>query len=154
MHLYSQALPLEEMQKLYTAEYEQPLIATAIIGADAGAKWRIDSDRVDLNFTTDGTATFLKWDGSEKQLSRFARLAANDGVDPGQPFAIDKIEWPAENPWDSWIRFGGFDFFSDGKSAALSTWNGDVWIVTGLNDSLNELVWQRIATGTKPTARS
>ncbi len=147
MHLYSRALPLEEMQKLYTAEYEQPLIATAIIGADAGAKWRIDSDSVDLNFTTDGTATFLKWDGSEKQLSRFARLAANDGVDPGQPFAIDKIEWPAENPWDSWIRFGGFDFFSDGKSAALSTWNGDVWIVTGLNDSLNELVWQRIATG-------
>ena len=150
MHLYSRALSLDEMQKLYTAEQESPLIAAAIIGADAGAKWRVDSDRVELRFstdTTDETASFLKWDGSEQQLSEFARLAANDGVDPGQPFAIDKIVWPADNPWDSWIRFGGFDFFSDSNRAALSTWNGDVWIVTGLNDTLKELVWQRIATG-------
>lgn len=147
MHLYSRALSLDEMQKLYTAEQEPPLIAAAIIGADKGAKWRVESDRVYLNCTTDGTASFLKWDGSEEQLSEFARLAANDGVDPGQPFAIDKIVWPADNPWDSWIRFGGFDFFSDGNRAALSTWNGDVWIVTGLNDTLKELVWQRIATG-------
>ncbi|MYF55268.1 hypothetical protein F4083_00260 [Candidatus Poribacteria bacterium] len=147
MHLYSRALSLDEMQKLYTAEQESPLIAAAIIGADKGAKWRVESDRVYLNCTTDETASFFKWDGSEERLSEFARLAANDGVDPGQPFAIDKIVWPADNPWDSWIRFGGFDFFSDGNRAALSTWNGDVWIVTGLNDTLKELVWQRIATG-------
>ena len=147
LQLYNRVLSLAEMQKLYTADHEPPLIAAALIGADAGAKWRIDRDQVYLDFSTDESATFLTWDGSKEQLSEFAQLAANEGVDPGQPFAIDKIEWPAENPWDSWIRFGGFDFFSDSNRAALSTWNGDVWIVSGLNASLEELVWQRIATG-------
>ncbi len=147
LQLYSRALSLAEMQKLYTVEHKQPLIAAAVVGADAGAKWHIDGDRVYLDFSTDESALFLRWDGSEEDISEFARLAANEGVDPSQPFAIDKIAWPAENPWDAWIRFGGFDFFSDGNRAALSTWNGDVWIVSGLNESLEELVWQRIATG-------
>ena len=33
------------------------------------------------------------------------------------------------------MRFGGFDFFSDGR-AAVCTWSGDVWIVSGIDDKL------------------
>ncbi len=43
--------------------------------------------------------------------------------------------------------FGGFDFFPDGHSAALCTWNGDVYIVKGIDDQLNHLTWRRIAGG-------
>jgi glucose/arabinose dehydrogenase len=45
------------------------------------------------------------------------------------------------------MRLGGVDFFPDGKSAAVTTWNGDVWIVSGIDQSLSQLAWKRYATG-------
>lgn len=147
LHLYNRVLSPDEMLALYQLFQEPPLIAATLVEPVEGAKWTVDSDRVYLHLSTDTTASVLMWDGSESQLSEFAQFAANDGRDPSQPFAIDKIDWPSQNPWESWIRFGAFDFFPDGNRAALSTWNGDVWTVTGLNDTLDKLVWQRIATG-------
>jgi hypothetical protein len=41
---------------------------------------------------------------------------------------------------------GGFDFLPDG-SAAISTWSGDVWICTGIDDNLEKLTWRRYASG-------
>ncbi len=147
LYLYNRALSPDEMQTLYQRVQEPPLIAAALVEPISGAKWRVDSERVSLHGLADTTASVLIWEGSEAKLSDFARLAANSGLDPSQPFAIDRINWPAQNPWDSWLRFGGLDFFPDGNRAALSTWNGDVWTVTGLNETLDTLVWQRIATG-------
>ena len=70
------------------------------------------------------------------------------GKDEG-PFAVDVLTTPppSENPWQSWMRTSGFDFFEDGKSAAVCTWNGDVWIVDGVDQSEGVLQWQRIASG-------
>ncbi len=147
LYLYNRVLSSEEMHTLYQSLQEPPLIAATLVDPIEGAKWTVDSDSVTLHLSTDTTASVLTWDGSEQTLPDFAKLAANDGRDPRQPFAVDKIEWPEQNPWESWIRFGGFDFFQDGNRAALSTWNGDVWTVTGLNDALDTLTWQRIATG-------
>ena len=147
LHLYNRALSPDEMHALYAGLQEPSVIAATLVEPIEGAKWITDSERVSLQLPAGATATVLKWKGSQPKLTYFAKLAANDGRDPSQPFAIDKINWPAQNPWESWLRFGGFDFFPDGKRAALSTWNGDVWTVTGLNDTLNTLVWQRIATG-------
>ena len=47
------------------------------------------------------------------------------------PYVVDDIGLPVDNPWRASIRFGGLDFFPDGR-AALCTWDGDVWIVSGL----------------------
>ncbi len=65
------------------------------------------------------------------------------------PFAIDELVPPADetNPWHTWMRFGGFDFFKDGQRAAICTWNGDVWIVDGVAGDLSQLTWKRIASG-------
>jgi len=63
------------------------------------------------------------------------------------PYAIDRLTIPYDNPYHSWMRIGGFDFFSDGKRAALSTWSGDVWIVSGIDQGLDHLTWKRFATG-------
>ncbi|HZZ41498.1 MAG TPA: DUF6797 domain-containing protein [Tepidisphaeraceae bacterium] len=63
------------------------------------------------------------------------------------PYVVDTLTVPEENPYKSWMRFGGFDFFPDGKSAAICTWSGDVWIVSGIDDSLQHLKWKRYATG-------
>jgi hypothetical protein len=63
-----------------------------------------------------------------------------------QPYVLDTITAPEENPWHSWLRFGGFDFFSDGR-AAVSTWSGDVWLVSGIDSKLDKITWKRFATG-------
>ena len=70
------------------------------------------------------------------------------GADEG-PFAVDLLPCPAleGNPWQSWMRVSGFDFFEGGKSAAICTWNGDVWIVDGIDQDEGELKWQRICAG-------
>jgi len=72
------------------------------------------------------------------------RLGGGEG-----PFAVDEIPAPAPSltPGRSWMRLTGLDFFKDGDRAAVSTWNGDVWIVSGIGGDLGQVVWQRIASG-------
>lgn len=67
-------------------------------------------------------------------------------TDTNAPYATDNVTLPTENPWKSNLRFGGFDFI-DEDSAALSSWNGDVWVVKGLKGDWKKLTWQRIASG-------
>jgi len=67
------------------------------------------------------------------------------GADDG-PFAVDTITIPFDNRFHSRMRTGAFDFFADGR-AAVSTWNGDVWVVSGIDESLERLEWRRFATG-------
>ena len=62
------------------------------------------------------------------------------------PYVVDMVTAPEDNPYKSWLRFTGLDFFADGR-AALCTWNGDVWIVSGIDEKLENLKWKRFATG-------
>ncbi len=83
---------------------------------------------------------------------RWPQVVSTQGI-PGKddgPFATDIITSPesASNPWQSWMRLTGFDFFADGERAAVCTWMGDVWIVDGVaKQPIGELKWRRIATG-------
>ena len=67
----------------------------------------------------------------------------------GKPgaFVTEIITSPDKNPYRSWMRLGGFDFFEGGDRAAVCTWMGDVWIVDGINSDPQEFTWTRIATG-------
>ncbi len=69
-------------------------------------------------------------------------LGTGDG-----PYVVDTLTLPDNNPWHAWMRVGGFDFFPDGKHAAVCTWSGDVWLVSGIDDKLDHLIWKRYATG-------
>ncbi len=63
-------------------------------------------------------------------------------------FIADTFPLPIENPWQSWMRPGGFDFTPDGKAAIVATWNGDVWRVEGIMAAAPApLRWRRIASG-------
>lgn len=66
---------------------------------------------------------------------------------PDGAYVQDVLTPPVPNPWNRRVRFGGMDFFSDGKRAALSTWDGDVWILSGIDDKLEKLEWKRFASG-------
>jgi hypothetical protein len=63
------------------------------------------------------------------------------------PYVTEEIPLPEKNPWASRIRFSGFDFFADGTRAAICTWNGDVWIASGIDKDLNKVTWKRYAAG-------
>jgi len=67
------------------------------------------------------------------------------GQEPG-PYVLDELTLPVNNPWKSWMRPGDIAFFSDDR-AAMTTWSGDVWIVSGVDADLSELKWKRYATG-------
>ena len=64
-----------------------------------------------------------------------------------QAFAIDVLRHPTNNPWNCQMRLTGFDFYADGRRAAVCTWDGDVWLVDGVDAPGNGLTWQRIASG-------
>ena len=65
---------------------------------------------------------------------------------PGSPFAIDRIPLPDHNEFGSLMFLGGHDFFASGD-AAVCTMMGDVWRVSGLDETLEKVTWTRIATG-------
>lgn len=65
---------------------------------------------------------------------------------PGSPFAIDRIPVPLHNQFGSVMLIGGHDFFTNGD-AAVCTMFGDVWRVSGLDETLEAVTWTRIAAG-------
>ena len=68
-------------------------------------------------------------------------LGAGDG-----PYVVDTLTPPVDNPWKSFLRFGGLDFFTNGDAAVCSV-SGDVWVVSGIDEKLEQLKWRRYATG-------
>ena len=93
------------------------------------------------------------------------------GPDNG-PFTSDVFSTPINNPWFAQLRLTGFDFYPDGDRMAVCSWDGDVWLVSGIlgkqapvrnsNDgakspppasgsadssSPRQLTWRRIANG-------
>lgn len=63
-------------------------------------------------------------------------------------FVADDFPLPIDNPFQSWLRPGGFDFTPDGKAAIVAMWNGDVWRVEGvMAKAPASLTWRRIASG-------
>ncbi len=73
------------------------------------------------------------------------------GADQGG-FAVDVLQVPTANPWQARVRTSGLDFFADGDRMAVCTWDGDVWIVSGISkldatDQTPRLSWRRVAFG-------
>ena len=66
-------------------------------------------------------------------------------------FAVDDLAAPMTNPWLCRIRLTGHDFFANGDEVAVCSWDGDVWLVKGLNSLIAgqqpQLTWQRTASG-------
>lgn len=103
-----------------------------------------------------GTACLARANGPAADLTPLTRGGKTLWTEPvvtqgkrgadTQAYVLDDIAVPFQNPCNSWMRLGGFDFFSDGR-AALSTWSGDVWIVSGIDANLEKLSWKRYASG-------
>jgi putative heme-binding domain-containing protein len=96
-----------------------------------------DESGMDLKAFTAGGPP--RWPGT---LATKAIVGNDDG-----PLAIDRLTHPATNPWFCRVRLTGFDFMPDNKRVAVCSWDGDVWMVDGIDRPDEALTWQRIASG-------
>ncbi len=61
-------------------------------------------------------------------------------------YVLDDIPIPDQNPWKRNVRFTDLAFFPDGR-AAFVTFDGDVWLASGLSGDLKEVQWKRFTSG-------
>jgi glucose/arabinose dehydrogenase/cytochrome c2 len=114
--------------------------------------------------------TVLVWKGASGDREKFNALAKGfvahiPDVSKGNParwkqtvetravlspdtsaFVTDVVTLPSQNPWGRHVRVADIAFFSGGK-AAISTYEGDVWVVEGVRGDLDRLTWRRFASG-------
>jgi len=83
--------------------------------------------------------------GGPARYPQTVRTTGKLGAGTG-PYVVDELTLPFDNPYKSWFRPGDFAFFNDDR-AAVTTWSGDVWIVSGIDTGLKNLTWRRFATG-------
>ncbi len=75
------------------------------------------------------------------EIKAHGRLGDQTGA-----YALDTIPVPFDNPYGAWMRTSALAFFPDGR-AVVTTYGGDVWIVSGLDCSLENATWSRFASG-------
>ncbi|MCO8121007.1 c-type cytochrome [Stieleria sp. TO1_6] len=61
-------------------------------------------------------------------------------------YVLDTLTMPDATESNTWFRTSALDFFADGRMA-LSTYGGDVWVVSGIDTDLMNLRWKRFAAG-------
>ena len=67
-------------------------------------------------------------------------------LDEDYPYTVDRIALPFDNPFNAWIRPTCLGFKSDG-SLLMGTYTGDVWMASGIDSTLKNISWKRIASG-------
>ena len=123
------ALPGAAKTRLFISRADEPALAKLV---------KTFNPSLDLEPLTHGGP--LRW---AQEVTTTSVAGKADGA-----FVADTFTLPTENPWQSWMRPGGFDFTPDGKAAIVATWNGDVWRVDGLMAAAPApLRWRRIASG-------
>ncbi|MDB6033575.1 MAG: hypothetical protein JWM16_3913 [Verrucomicrobiales bacterium] len=107
---------------------------------------------VDLQIAIGFSASITPWKQPEatstKPLPRWpqtvttrAKLSASKDA-----FVVDNMALPLNNPWKRNVRIADLAFFKDGRAAAV-TFDGDVWLISGLKENLEQVQWKRFASG-------
>jgi hypothetical protein len=154
-----------------TLEKDGIATAVALVGAPAGAHFEVVGSRLHLTLAAaakprwftlalargakDAAVDLVRKSGSAPvDLASHTKggaprwgepitTAVTQGAGKGA-YVVDTVVVPNENPWKSYMRTSGFDFFADGR-AAVCTMDGDVWVVSGFEGGSAR--WKRFATG-------
>lgn len=62
-------------------------------------------------------------------------------------YVNDDIPLPNVNPWKRNVRLADIAFLNDQGDAAGVTFDGDVWLISGLKGDLEKVTWKRFASG-------
>ena len=120
--------------------------------------------------TKPGTAAIAIWKGPASKKAAFEKFSRKTRVsfpdfEKGGParwnetvvtsgklspdtaaYVTDQLTLPLPNPWKRNVRIADIAFFKDGKAAAV-TFEGDVWMIEGLDKNLQNIKWRRFASG-------
>ncbi len=169
-HLAGATGTVKEMPgfKLATLDKGDDILAVVAVGGELKSA----GDRVTLSLTGKGAAKILLFSVKKSALEALDKLAIQGSkpedltalCKPGpkrwgepiptkgtvstdaKPYVLDTITAPYANPQKALLFLSGLDFFENGD-AAVSTLHGDVWVVRGIDDKLENVTWQRFATG-------
>lgn len=167
-------IELETVDGVKLARFTGPNSLLAITETGAGAELRVESGLLKIYFPPAERVRRAKIfiaACSEEKLPHFAALAKKSApfedlttlASPASPrwaplttrgqrgfgndaYVIDTVTVPYDNPWKALLFTSGVDFLPNGD-AAVCTIHGDVWLVSGIDDSLQKITWRRFATG-------
>lgn len=149
------------------------ITAVGLAGAPAGARVEVRDSRYLIvrlpSLAEPTTLRVVSWRGAEDDLPAFREILARSPVlapfEEGGPrrwegsiatratlapdtaaYVVDDIQLPLGNPWRRNVRPSDIAFFADGR-AAVSTFEGDVWIASGMDGDLDRILWRRFASG-------
>lgn len=66
---------------------------------------------------------------------------------PDEAYVIDDIPLPLDNPWKRNLRLADLAFLDDKGNAAAVSFDGDVWLLSGLTGDMQAVKWKRFASG-------
>ncbi|MGJ8695277.1 MAG: DUF6797 domain-containing protein [Verrucomicrobiaceae bacterium] len=117
--------------------------------ATAGASVIIAQvNKLGLDLSFDAGITHLTAD--RKPTRRWTETLKSPGTlgkpRPDSAYLVDTLTVPFNNPYQNVMQLSGIDFFPNGD-ALVCTLPGDVWLVSGIDDSLQNVTWRRFATG-------
>lgn len=168
-------LPQSTGGSIAIVEKDGTCTAAGLVASPAGAQFEAIGGRTHLKLPANSARTkfeIMLWSGPTVDLPKFEQLVRGAsapldprvftkggqlrwktpivtkgtlGTEPGA-YAVDTITIPYQNPYGSYMRMTGVDFFPDGR-AAIATIDGDIWIVSGLDSKLENVRWKRYATG-------
>ncbi|HLW18835.1 MAG TPA: DUF6797 domain-containing protein [Cyclobacteriaceae bacterium] len=164
----------DQIAYLYQGEEENLVTAIGLAGDTEGIEIKVTDNRyITVHLSPqDGKREFsvVLWKGRTDQKADFENLIAEAKVEmpdfekgssgrwkdkvltKGQvspdtaPYVLDQLTLPIPNPWNRNVRLVDLAFI-DGNSAAAVTFEGDVWIIEGINENLNKISWKRYASG-------
>ncbi|WP_163381548.1 DUF6797 domain-containing protein [Cyclobacterium sp. SYSU L10401] len=159
---------------VYQGQSEELVTALALAPGTSGVKLLVEENRYllveveprqqDLEFG------LLIWKGEAAEIPAFESAVQDFEVDipdvsqGGKPywteeiltkgkvspdtaaFVTDRLTLPVPNPWKRNVRLVDMSFIGEEK-AAMVTFEGDVWLLDGIDESLNRLSWTRFASG-------
>ena len=106
-----------------------------------------ESDSIHDKAPTDQVINFSdKTHGGPRRWKTTHTVRGRLATSTFQGYVMDSITVPLKNAYNSWMRTSSLAFFPDGR-LAVGTLPGDVWIVSGINDELDKVTWQRFAAG-------
>ena len=85
--------------------------------------------------------------GGPAQWPEIITTTGEVAKDESAAYVVDRVGLPDKNPYTGALRVAAFDFFADGTTAAVCTWDGDVWVVENVDESLQNLKWKLFARG-------
>ena len=116
-----------------------------------------DTDYLDAPWSQEGQFTHVVAPAADHPLAHLIKpgpsrwsetITTQITTVESDPFAVDSIGLPTDNPWKVPVYPGDHDFLPDG-SALICTMQGDVWHVTILDDAEKppQAHWRRFASG-------